>query len=368
MPVTLKVTAAKRYLELTFSTEKGLRGIKISDHSLFCKVVDDVVNSGCTDQFVNHMANVLLPLRVPVPVQYAGDGLSVSADKFRMALSARNVLALFGEASLLKQGEAEKMTVSVSANLEMKPQCDVKSFMMFLRPTLNAVRVGKIPRWLIDAVVRVAVNSRLKPLDFCFATFKVPGLGKSINACKLTDALLKERCTGPLLNAIADSIFPLRVYPAQATVIRDPYLKQLMAGIWAQVSKVRIDIPPGNERQPQVSVRIDIGKQGESQKLSVGGTLGFGIDMKCGRERNALRVRPSILGIDVSPIPDWLLQSTVVTLGNATIGRWHALCVLGDCKAKQKIDVRFPFASTLPGGSQPARAAACNFDTFEGGR
>ena len=27
---------------------------------------------------------------------------------------------------------------------------------------------------------------------------------KTINACRMTDALLKERCTGPLVNAIAD--------------------------------------------------------------------------------------------------------------------------------------------------------------------
>jgi hypothetical protein len=175
--------------------------------------------------------------------------------------------------------------------------------------------------------------------------------------------MLHEKCTGPFVTSLADSAFPISVRPEQATMITDPVLKNLLKGIQVSVDKVGLEIPPGKENAPQIGVKVSMKKDGERDALSIAGKASFDIAMKCGKEHNVVRVTPSLLDLAISSIPSWLLKSTVVNLGNATVGKWQALCVYGDCKSKQHIDVSLPFQ--LPKGAAPkGPAKPCSFETF----
>ena len=97
---------------------------------------------------------------------------------------------------------------------------------------------------------------------------------------------------------------------------------------------------------------------------------GFGVQMKCGKEDNVVRVTPSLKGLTVSKLPQWLLQSTVINLGNAAINKWQAICAYGPCSKEQKIDITLPaFGLGGGGGAGGGKTApACSYDTFAGGK
>lgn len=357
------LTASNRWLEAAPRAD-GSVAIRLKDAGLLCQLMDDVTRLGCTDNFINTMASTLLPLRLPVPENLAGPGLSVSADQFTVDLRNPAAPVLLAKASLRKQGQAEALSLTLGTKVELRSQCTAKSFLVLLRPTIESVALSALPAWLVDGLGRAAINSHLQPLDFCFKTFVVPTFNKAINACKLTDALLREQCTGPLVSAVADSLFPLSIRPADATFVKTPALKALLAGVTLQVQRAQVNVPMDG-RNPRIDVQVALRKDGEKEALLTAATAGFGVEMKCGKEDNAVRITPSVEKLSVSKLPAWLLKSTVVNLGNSALSHWQALCAYGDCKTQQKIDIQKPdLGLALGQGAAPA----CSFDTFVGGK
>lgn len=349
----------------------GKFDIRLKDAGVLCKVTNDVMTAGCTDAFVNSMANAILPLKVPVPEKLAGPGLTLSADKFQLDLRNPKAPALVGKASITKAGQPGAFAVTLGAKADLNAQCTQDSFMVMVKPRIQSIALSPLPNWLVNGVARSAINGMLKPMDFCFDPIRVKQLGKTINMCKLTDAMLKEQCTAALINGIADAAFPLTVRPAQATFAKDPVLQQLLKGVSLTVQKVKVGVPASDPKKPSVSIDVALRKDGAAGALTTGATATFGVQTKCSATRNAVRVSPFVSNLRVSTIPNWLLKATVIDMGNAAISRWQALCAYGNCKSKQKIDIRMPAVGggkKPAGGNASAAAPACNFDTFGGGK
>jgi hypothetical protein len=281
-------------------------------------------------------------------------------------MTQRNEVYLHAAASLRKQGEKEALAAAYSMKLEIRPQCDAQTFLLLVRPTFTGIQLSALPRWLVDGIARAAVNAQLKPLDFCFPNFPIPKVGKSVNACLLTETLLQERCTGPLVNAVLESLFPLTLRPEQASFL-PPELKRLLQGMRVTVEGAGVEIQPGNEHEPRASVKIAVSRDGEAQTLRTAGKAVIGIATKCGAQENAVRIQPAILSLEVSAIPDWLLRTTVLTLANQALSAWHGLCVYGPCRSQSKINLQ-PLFPASSGAATPAAARACDFDAFTGGK
>ena len=363
----LKIGGAKgqnKYIAVQLDKKGGVKSIKFKDHTLFCGVIDKIVSSGCSDRFVSAMAKALLPIKVAVPEHLAGKGLAVSADSFSMDIKNKTNVGLKASASLSKTGQRSKFTASLSVKLELKPVCDKKSFLLYVRPTIRGVTLSKPPGWLTNDVAVAAVNGRLENMDFCFPTPKIPVIGKRVNVCKMVDALFKEKCTGPFIGAVAGSLFPLTVRPGQLDLLKDKTLKALLGGIKLTVEKVGVKFSGSNNKNVELSVKISIKKDGQSAALTTSAKAGIGLKSKCGKDNSVVRINPQLKGLNISKIPDWLLKATVVDLANRTIGNWQALCVMGDCKKKQKINVNFPFSSLTTGAKTKS---TCSFDTFKEG-
>ena len=349
----------------------GKFDIRLKNAGVLCQITNEVMSTGCTDAFVNSMANAVLPLRLPVPEKLAGPGLTLSADQFTMDLRNPKAPSFVGKASLSKAGQQGAFAVTLGAKVELNAQCTQDSFMMMVRPTIQDIALSPLPAWLVNGVARSAINGMLKPMDFCFGAVKLKELGKTINMCKLTDAMLKEQCTAALINGIADSAFPLTVRPAQATFAQSPMMQQLLAGVSLTVQKVQVAVPASDPKKPSVSIGVALRKDGAAGALETSATATFGVDVKCQAERNAIRISPFVSDLRVSAIPDWLLKATVVNMGNAAISRWQALCAYGNCKDKQKIDIQMPSMggpAKKPVAGTTAAAPVCNFDTFKGGK
>lgn len=358
-------SGGNKYIGVTLRKD-GTKKIEIKDHNLFCDLGQAVLNSGCTDAFVNAMANTVLPLSVPVPERYAGPGLSVSADKFTLAIDAKNHVALETKVGLRKKGEAEAFGVTLGASVRLRPMCTQKRFMMVMTPQIDAVRMTPLPGWLTNRVLRAAVNSNLKPMAFCFDSIKIKQLGKRINVCEVTDALFQEKCTGPFINALAGSVFPLRVRPSHykdiEKVAPNLKLKTLLSGIQVGVEKASVALAPGKTKSAKIGVEVSVAKDGQSSKLVTGGTATFLVRQKCGRDKNLVEVSPHVDELRISPIPQWLLDATIVNLGNATIGKDRVVC-MGDCPKTA------PVAPPATAAKKPAAAKPeCSYATFQGGK
>jgi hypothetical protein len=351
-----------RLLTIAFGNDGHPREIRLRDARVFCQVVDAVLTSGCTDAFVNALAKTLLPLAVRLPPHLAGEGLAASVDEFRLGIGAGKKLYLHAAASVSKKDEKERLSVALSAQLELKPRCDAQTFLLLLRPTFTGLSLSAVPRWLTEGIVRAAVNVHLKTFDFCFSNFPVPGLGKSVNACRVTEALLQERCTGPFANAVLDALLPLAVRPEQAALL-PAALKSVLQGMRLTVEKARVEIPAGSEREPRVSVEIAISKDGEAQALRTAGTLALGIATRCGAEQNAVRIQPALVSLEVGAIPAWLLRATVLTLANQALGSWQALCAYGPCRSQSGVHLE-ALLPVMPASTGPA----CRFDALTGGK
>jgi len=365
----LKIGGSKgqnKYIAIKLDKKGGAKSIKFKDHTLFCGVIDKIVSSGCSDRFISTMAKALLPLKVTLPEHIAGKGLAVSADSFSLKIKKKTKFGLKASASLSKKGQRKKFTVSLSVKLELKPVCDKKSFLIHVRPTIRGISLSKPPRWLTNDVALAAVNGRLENMDFCFPTPKIPVVGKRINVCKMVDALFKEKCTGPFINALAGSLFPLAVRPGQLDLLKDKTLKSLLGGIMLTVEKVGVKFKGRNNKSVELSVKISLSKSGQRAKLTTSAKASIGLKSKCGKDSSVVRISPMLTGLNVSKIPDWLLKATVVDIGNRTIGSWHTLCVMGACKKKQKINLNIPFTSLTTGGKK-ASSSTCSFDTFKEG-
>jgi hypothetical protein len=358
------LTAQNRYLTGSRRPDGGF-AIQLRDASILCSVTNAVMNAGCIDGFVTSMANSILPLRAPLPQRLMGQGVSAVAQRFALDQRDPRTLRILAAAGLEKTGQAEKLAMTLGASLSLNSQCTRDSFLLAVKPTIESVGVSKIPSWVLNGVARAAVNGALKPMDFCPADIAVKKLGKKVSICKVTNALLKEQCTGPFVNAVAQSLFPLSVRPSEATMVQgNANLQRLLQGIVVTAQGLNVNM--ANPNSPTVGVRIAIQKQGHADALVTDAQASFGVQTKCGKGASALRITPALTSLSVSGVPKWLLQATVVNLGNEAISRWHAICAYGACKDKQKIDVRVPGFGLGGGGAKPA--PTCNFDTFQAAR
>ncbi|MBI3071235.1 MAG: hypothetical protein HYY84_03820 [Deltaproteobacteria bacterium] len=361
--------SADRAIEIAMAEGKA-PALKFKDHTVLCRITDKALTAPCTDDFVNHMARLLLPLRVPVPSALVGtDGVTVEASSLIVDVEKPRELHVAAAANLMKTGRSDKMSLKLGAGLELKSACDKKSFVVYVRPTIKSAELSRPPAWLMNDIAVAAVNSQVAPIDVCMKPFAVgaAGISKTIDACKLTRAVAAEKCTGPLLTALAGSLFPLTVRPSELTSITLPALKEILAGVSVTVDRANVAVTTGAISTAEIDVTATVAKTGETGTLAVSGRADVRVDTKCGRNEGAVRVSPALKSLAVSTIPDWLIRATLINLGNATIGRWQALCVMGDCAKKQRIDITFPFDSLLPATAPPNPGTGCSFDAIKEG-
>ncbi len=326
-----------------------------------CKAIEAATSPyECRAPLLNSVMQSLLPLSFPLPQEIirgttqgkdTTTSIMVEVAKAHVANATANggnyaVTTVIDELKLKNatSGNSDTpLSVNALADIRLTPMCKDGSFKLALTGTrlLNMGVAGQIPRWLQEGFGRAAVNASLPTVKVCFDSLKVPYSDKVLNLCSLVEKAFQTKNTGTVATIFAQGIFPLSFEPwkLMPNEMRDAagelFLKDMVVSISNPV------LVTGKSDTATVDVAIK--KSGETTQLK-GLKLNLDGVAYCKSAPGYIEILPSVERLGTTEVlpPKWILQSALVQLINAALGRSNLeICAHGACKG-EKLDAKVP--------------------------